>query len=363
MIPPVKSEIHCNIQNFVHTVSASTDKVMKLNPKLILGSSFLFDYNHDNKVITLSDAFKDLLKLLVALKELDPKILEASNLFELNEILQKPQGPGGGMLRKEGTERWHMNDATVLVENYAILENLFEKLGFSNPREITSPLTVRHCILFGARAERMEKRINETVRYLNANLSVTDHLFLLGSKRKLIPEELKFLQEKLNKLEDPSEKIFWTETFENPAESHEANAYMFLWKYLVPKNLQIQYNGKLVGIHATRIGSSYNVDQGHRPTTEITSEDWTTYYVESQFQTIFALVEQPYVRLSDQLRMTVLTDKEKAPWNALIERINRTVFYFVMPATSTRCLKCVVFDEIGRHVYRTVKTLKYLDTL
>jgi len=363
MISAVNTEIHYNIQNFTHTVSPTTDKVMKLCPKLILGSSFLFEYDHDKCTILLSSSFKDLLILLVKLKELDPKVLDSLNLFELNGILQKPQAANGGMMRKPGSERWEMKDAQVLVDHYFLQDKLLEQLGFSTPREIPNDLTVRHCILFGARAERMEKRILITVDYLNTKLTVTDHIYLAGSKaRKLIPEELKFIQDKLIMVENPQEKSYWTEVFENPEEAHEANAFMFLWKSLVPEVLQNQYNSKLIAIQATRIGPSYNLDQGNRSTTETTAEDWLSYYVEGQFQTFFALAEQPFIRLPDQLRMTVLTNKKEASLDSLKLRIDRTVFYFVNPVPPSSPLKTVVFDEIARHVFRTVDTLKYLDS-
>ena len=97
--------------------------------------------------------------------------------------------------------------------------------------------------------------------------------------------------------------------------------------------------------------------------TEVTVEDLRAYYQAGQFQTYFSLAEQPYLRMVDQMRMTVLTNKKEAPLQTLIERINRTVFYSSHPKISTSCLKTVIFDEIGRHIFRTVETLQYLDSI
>ena len=167
-VPPVKYEMHCPMQNFAHTVSPVTHKIMQLCPKLILGSSFLLDYDNDKHSIILQHSFKELLQLLVRLNELDPKVLEAKTIFELNDLLQKAQGPGGGMLRKPNTERWEMKDAQILVDHYPALENLLERLGFTNERELTSQLTVNHCVLYGATVKCMERRILNTIRYLHS---------------------------------------------------------------------------------------------------------------------------------------------------------------------------------------------------
>jgi hypothetical protein len=75
------------------------------------------------------------------------------------------------------------------------------------------------------------------------------------------------------------------------------------------------------------------------------------------------MTEQPFVRLGDQLRMTVLTNKKEAPMQTLVDRIRRTVFYIAVPTSSTQYLKTVAFDEIARHVFRTTETLKYIDGL
>ena len=98
-------------------------------------------------------------------------------------------------------------------------------------------------------------------------VKVTDYIILAASQRKLMPAELKDIQDKLDNLSiDSPEKTYWSQVFKDPQESHEANAFMFLWKYLAPIDLQSQYNDKLIGIKATRVGSSYNGNLGWRTT-------------------------------------------------------------------------------------------------
>ena len=88
-----------------------------------------------------------------------------------------------------------------------------------------------------------------------------------------------------------------------------------------------------------------------------------TYYKADKPQTIFALAEQPYGRLLDQLRFTVLSKGKKASLDELSTRIKNTTFYFVCPSADTKPLISVILDEIGRNVYRTTETLKYLENL
>ena len=58
--------------------------------------------------------------------------------------------------------------------------------------------------------------------------------------------------------------------FNDPEQSTEANAFVFLWKCIVPQEMQTFLEDKLVGIKSTRIGNSYNGQKGHRVTTEVT---------------------------------------------------------------------------------------------
>lgn len=360
----VQSEIHYHVQEqcLKHKLSSTTKKIIQLNPRLLLGESNLFNYDSTSHSIVLSSSFKDLLKLLVQLDELDCKALAANSLDDLNSILQQPQGIQGGLLRKEGTERWHLADNPTKKKYRQIFDDLLQQLGFVLPRSIDSEMTIDHCIIFGARTERMETRIIETLGYLKNNLKVNGHIFLLGSNRKLIQAEIEHLKSKLEKLEE-TQRIYWNETLNDPEQSTEANAFVFLWKCIVPQEMQILLEDKLVGIKSTRIGNSYNGQQGHRATTEVTIEDWMAFYNANEPQAVFAITEQPYIRLADQLRLTVLSKGKKASADELASRIKNTTFYFASPTPSSSPLISVILDEIGRNVYRTVDTLKYLEGL
>lgn len=360
----VQSEIHYHVQEqgLKHKLSSTTEKIIQLNPRLLLGESNLFNYDSTSRTIVLSPSFKDLLKLLVQLGELDCKALTANSLYDLNSILQQSQGVQGGLLRKEGTERWYLDDNPTKQKYRQTFDALLHPLGFVLPKSINSEMTVDHCIIFGAHTERMETRIIETLSYLKSNLKVSGHIFLLGSNRKLIQAEIEHLKSKLEKLEE-TQRIYWNEVLNDPEQSSEANAFVFLWKCIVPQEMQTLLEDKLVGIKSTRIGHSYNGQQGHRATTEITIEDWLAFYHAKEPQAVFAIAEQPYIRLADQLRLTVLSKGKKASTDELVERIKNTTFYFASPKPSSSPLISVILDEIGRTVYRTVDTLKYLEGL
>lgn len=362
--PSAPSEIHYYIQEqgLKYPLSSTTKELIRLNPRLFLGESNLFNYDPINHTIALATPFQHLLTLLVQLGELDHKALTANSLYELNAILQHSQGEGGGLLRKEKTERWELKDNSIQQKYGPAFDRLLQQLGFVFPRSIEGEVAVDHCIIFGARTEHMETRIMETLAYLKNHLQLNGHIFLLGSNRKLIPSEIEHLHSKLKTL-DESQRVQWREVFSDPEHCNEANAFVFLWKCIVPHETQALFDDKVVCIHSTRIGNSYHEQFGHRVTTEITIEDWMNFYHAEQLQAIFALVEQPYIRLADQLRFTLLSKGKKASKEDLMERIEKTTFYFAYPTPSASPPISLVLDEIGRHVYRLVETLKYLESL
>lgn len=316
----------------------------------VLGSAKLFEYA--NGTLKYTYPFEELLKLLVEIGQLDEAVLKATTLEELNALLQK------GLLRKEGTERWDMEDNGVLKAHQGELERLFDEIGLVKPQPLEGPLTVNYCMVFGASVERMQTRILATGAYLASQVEVKDHIFLLGSYRQLIPREIQFLHKHLENL-DADTRAYWRQVFiEAPT---EANACVFLWETLVPPELQDKLHAKLVPIKSTRIGASYRDEFGHRPTTEVTCEDWSLFYNPDEPQTLFAVIEQPYIRLADQLRFTTVSDKRNAPLNIFLQRLHNTRFYFAVVTVDTPPLISVVLDEIGRHVYRITQAVKYLD--
>src|ERR1700738_2799477 len=150
----IQSEIHWQIQEraFRHKLSSITKEIIQLNPRLLLGESNLFDYDPINHYLILTPPFQTLLTLLVQLGELDDKALTANSLYELNSILQQPQWIQGGLLRKEGTERWQLEDNPIKQKYRQILDILLQRLGFVFPKILDGEMTVNHCIIFGARA-------------------------------------------------------------------------------------------------------------------------------------------------------------------------------------------------------------------
>lgn len=359
-----QSDVQYNVTEptWAYKTNQTIEKIILLNPRLILGESHLLNYDSTNNLITLSASFKKLLKLLVELDVLDPNALTADSLSVLNTVLQQAQGPHGGLLRKPGTERWHLEDSLPVQENRPEIEQLLAELGFISPPLPNSEMTVNHCIVFGALAERMEKRILNTLSYLSSTLKVTGHIFLLGSNRKLTSDEIGFLKGKFEALEEP-QRGYWNEVFSDPEQSTEANAFSFLWECLVPKEQQIELEDKLIRIKSTRVGFSYHGQGGDRATTEVTAEDWLAFYNTEKPQAVFALAEQPFIRLLDQLRFSVISKGKKAGLQELVERINNTTFYFSSPTPSVPPLISVVFDEIARNVYRIKDTLEYLNGL
>lgn len=363
-VAPTQSEIHYHVQEpgAAHKMSSTVAKIVRLDPKLVLGESNLFKYDPTDERIVLSSPFQNLLKTLVELNELDNRVLAAKTLNDLNAILQQPQAEGGGLLRKAGTERWHLEDNPTKIKYRQTFEQLLQQLGFYFPKSIDLQMSIDHCIIFGATAQRMENRIIETVNYLKSKLTVTGHVFLLGSNRKLTPEEVHYLKSKIEQLEE-SKRDYWNHVFHDPEQSTEANAFVFLWECTVPHEVQVKLQDKLIGINSTRIGSSYKETSGHRVTTEVTTADWQAYFKENEPQAIFAIAEQPYIRLLDQLRVSVLTKGKRASREELTDRISRAIFYFASPSPNSYPLMSVVFDEIARNVYRVTDTLKYLESL
>ena len=342
------------------SLSPAAQRVISLNPQLILGSYQLFEYDHIRQVIHLSSSFRDLLELCVNLNILDPKVLKAKSINELNAIFQKPQGSQGGFLRKPGSERWDLNDAEAMKENKALFDSLFQRLGFNRESLLTTSIKVDHCVVFGASAPRVETRIISTLDSLRNGLSITGHIFLLGSNRKLTDDEKRNLEDKVKSL--PADKqAYWNETFANPELATEANACSFLWNFLVSQDLKDKLN--LVSINSTRIGFSYNDTEGHRSTTETTVEDWMSFYNPEEPQNIFAFTEQPYGRLCDQFLDNILSDKRQASLEELEKRVKNTTFHFVNTNPTTPPLQSAVIDEIARHIYRIKVILEYLQKL
>lgn len=348
---------------FAQPVSKTTAQILALKSNFILGHNHLFDYNALSQTLSLSPAFQTLLKHLVHVGKLDPKVLEAKNLSELNATCQKPQGKMGGLLRPPGVERWDLVDYPYAPSDKKLIHDCFYDLGFVEGFSLTKTIQVNHCIVFGTMASKLdlEARILETLSYLQSQLTVTGSIYLLGSYRSLTEVELEYLQSKIKTLSG-NKRSYWSQIFSTPDSAKEANSCLFLWEYLSSlKNLSQQI--PVITLKSTRIGVSYCDTQGYRATTETTAEDWIPFYQEGQTQSIFAVIEQPYLRLCDQLQDTILSKRKQATFKELIERIQATTFHFaIVPAQEPPLIR-IVLDEIARHIYRTKIMLDYTQDL
>lgn len=361
--PPPPTEIQYVVQEnrLEHPLSPVAEELITLSPELLLGRLNLFEYNKTKHALVITSAFQELLKFLVQIHELHPRILKTSSLFELNELLQQPQDFEGGLLRKAGKERWELKDSPITKKFQERLTTFFQKNGLFTPKSVKLPTSVDSCILFGSYYERMERRVRETLLYLENGLQVNGSIFLLGSIRPLTIDELETIKTKITSLSEP-QKTTWKTLFNDPVNQTEAKAFLFIWQTLASPEIQKNMNDKLVSIQSSKNLSSSKQPTA-RPTTRSTVEDWLDHYQPERPQSIFALVEPPFTRLLDQFQSTVLTNGLKASRQTLLERINNTHFFYAVPETNEHILIRISFDEIARNVHRTVETLHYLESL
>lgn len=386
----------------IYPLTPTSEKIMEKCPELILGSSKLLEYDSKGKTIRLTADFMKLLSLLCDVnlmgkeKVVDPKVLEVGSLEELDVILQKKQGEEG--LMRGPIERWQMSDSEEQKKISKDFDELFKKLGFVARLPLDDLISVDFGVCFGARVERMQLRLNETVTLLKKNLLVKDKLFLLGSTRFLEIDEfenLKKIYQNVNnqKVKKHWEKIFkideaeyekFKKTYNKEANQQidekkmtedwkkianvnvftEANAYLCLWECLVPEDVQLVYKERLICIKATEVGATFE-DKGYRPTTESSLSEWLTFIAESENKSpsFFALAELPYIRLLDGLRKVALTKDSKANLQELIGRIAHMKFTFgVIQPQSTNKIS-IVLDEFARNIRVTKDVLKYIEML
>ena len=364
---PPPSEIHYVVQevaqtpSFEYKLTPSVEEIVKNNPTFVLGRAKLFAYTEATHSIHSTPEFQRLLKFLIHIHEVDPKVMQASSLEELNTLLQKHQGFEGGLLRKEGTERWELKDSVLRKKFRPLLDELFQEIGLTVPFSTPLPLTVDHCMLFGAHVSRMEKRIRETLTYLEKGLTVTRGIYLLGSTRPLTQGELEIIQAKASAMND-TDRVYWKKFFDESSHQTEGQAFLFLWKVLVPGEVQQKYRDSLTLIQSSRLVKSAGQDIS-RPCTESTVLDWNAYYQEGKSQSVFALVEIPFVRLLDQFQTTVLTNGKRASRAILLDRMKNCTLYTAFTEPPTDPLVSVTLDEIARNVYRVVDTLSYLESV
>lgn len=337
-------------------VRPHAEKIVNLAPQILFGSGNLFNFDRSRHAIVLSKPFQELLNLLVEIKALNPKALSVKSINELNAILQED------LKRPDNLERFNLVDSETEKSNRKKIDLILEKLGFVDASPFTEKKSVDQVLIFGALVQRMVFRIEETLQHLEKNIKVTGKIFLLGSSRKLTLEELAFINNKISTLSD-QKMVEWSSVFNDPSKQTEANAFLFLWELLVPSSLRDDYDEKIVAINATSIGPSYKGCEGIRPTTQSTLDEWISFSENrgGTPESVFAVLEQPYLRISDQARNTLWLRKMEV--DEIIKAIVKTTFIFAHPKSHTPPLIKVQLDEIARNVYNTAKTLESLNRL
>jgi hypothetical protein len=343
------------------TLSGAALKLCQLSPEVVIGRSTLFVWSAEKHTVTLSDPFKSLLRLLTELETLKPKpdcknldVLE--NFSDLNNVLQQTQGDGG-LMRKPGTERWEITNSPSWTGKEQSIESLLKQLGFIEPQPLSEQVNVNHSMVFGAHVKRMIIRVDATLKSMIEGGVCAETVFLLGSKRPLQPDEIDEIKNLLNGIENLQIKLHWENVFSKDGYYTEGNALHFLWDSRASDELR----KKMIPICSTVHGASYNTVEGHRPTTEVTVDDWLPYYKNGEKQSIFAVVEQPFIRLQDTLMEKVITDAKRATTEVMTQRVSNTTFHFSNIVPPQQPLIGAQLDEIARNVYRTQALIKDLE--
>lgn len=353
---PLKAQFLCNQQ-----LTETAKKVVVASKGAILGMHNLVNFDSDRGMLTLSDPFKSFLSLFVEAGVLSAKVFEACSLDELNAILQLSQGEGGFM-RPKGAERWDLTDNETLVQRADVISDLQAKMGFSDPQALLEKISVDHCIVFGARVSRMIARLKATADYLKKNVRVTGNITLSGSNRLLISDEITDLYKQIEGLGE-ERKAFWTKAFASPENRTEAKAFTCLWECIVPKDLQERLQSHLSTIESTRAGSSHEGAKGTRVTTAVAAEDWIKeHLVQDRPQSVFAVVEQPYVRVPMQFQAKAYSTGTSSV-EELLEKINNIRFHFVTVPPPAFPGALVFIDEVARNIFVLTRTITWLESL
>jgi hypothetical protein len=352
---PTPPAVYYQIQEFefAHQVSGRAFGKLTQDKEVFLGQSKLIEINGDSQSLELSEKFKSLLSVLVSIGEVDPKVKQAKNIYELNTLLQQEHG---GLLRKPGTERWDTTGSQALKSHQSQIDMLLIELGFGIPKQVHLKKSCNHCIIFGARMERVAFRIQETMANVSSTIDILENMYILGSNRVLEKDEIIYLK-KFTPLFSKESQQAWNKILNDTPT--EANGCILLWEALVSEQERNTFKDRVICINTTKNGYSYHENSGHRPTTESTIVDWMSMCNFNQPLTIFALSEQPYLRLCDQLKYKVY----KSIYNTLPSngQISPS-FVFAHPLPPNRTPIHITLDEIARNVYQISKAIEFLDS-
>lgn len=320
----------------------------------------LFDLSSNS--VKPSKTLKELLMLLQGLGEfkIDPKAFQS--IGELNKLCQRE------LLRKPNKERWHMKDSSSVKNEKKKIVQLISELGFVKPVKLQiQNKTIDHCLVFGARANRVFYRLLETEKQIISNNLQCKKIYLLGSNRKTLSEttadkeEFNFILKLISELKDQELKKKWQTVFEDKSKRTEANFFYFIWQAVVSDKLHKEYNDKLIVINSTEIGAIHHDTEGNRPTTESTIKTIMKYYDGTKPQTFFATVEKPYTRIAHFTKVMILSDGFKLDEAGYKRRSEKDHFYFSFADSVTQKI-AIYLDEVARNIYNMTKLLKYLDS-
>ncbi len=354
-LTPANSTLH-KMDEFLpgHKIRGTALEIAQIKPSLVIGSGNFFQFDlKTNRLISSYPLFL-LLRELVTLGELDFRALKAQTLHELDDILQKSQSASGGLMRKKGTERWHMRDLPKIDSKRAFFDQTFKELGFL-PQELKSNfVSVDHCIVFGARAECMQMRIDQTLKAFEEGVKVIDRIFLLSSNRPLLEDEIAYVMLKRQKLEANYRKLKGKK-LAKPETFTEASAMKFLWDIATFSKPSLQKRANLICSSAIRCGAT-------RITTAETLNDWLQKSRGDRSRSFFCFVEQPFFRLADQLHWSILINQVVSKKD-LIKRVQSFNFHCKTGAISPKFSSCVVLDEIARNVHQVIERLDFCQKL
>ncbi len=273
-------------------------QILLKNPKLIFGhfnNMFKYD-NRANKIIIRSE-FSALLKILKSCNKKDPHkiglenepnnfadIRQALNNLDFNTAFGSDKNADGSHV-----ERWHLLEDGISLDVKENLKDIVMQLGFTNILNNTTQFTTpKQAIILGARSERMELRIRQSLNKANQNGNINhEDVYFLSGDRKIDTvsgkDELNFL----SSLGIDISNI-----------SSERDAQKALVNYVCDDiGISMSQREKFTFI------TGYSDDSSRRANASDTTKALFKHVTENnkQLTSISTLIEQPYGRLADQL--------------------------------------------------------------
>jgi hypothetical protein len=288
-----KESIFLNVQN-----GSRLHQVMLKNPKLIFGHfNNMFKYDEENNTIAITQEFASLIEVLKSCKKKDAHkigpteqlnnfedIRQALNNLDFNTAFGSDKNTDGSHV-----ERWHLSEEGLPTEFLEKIKDLAVQLGLTKlSKPIKNDHLAKQAIILGARSERMELRIRQSLSaaYQNGKVCHEDMYFLSGDRKidaASGKDELNFL----SSLGIDARTI-----------SNERDAQQALVKYVcddmgIPESEQNKFT----------FITGYSDDESRRANASDTTKALVKHAKDEgkSLSSIDAIVEQPYGRLADQL--------------------------------------------------------------